>query len=176
MSGFYAIKSVRCVRRQPCAWLSTVVVDVSMVVDNQNRAEIGVRMKAAREALRLTQDGLAKAVGASKRGIQDNEAQKSVPGGDVIAGMVKLGINANWLLTGNGLMLLADLEAIARPAPMKINRGALAALLRGAVALTSQGVSVELAADMAAEMYERALLSGEITPDGIGEGSLSQAA
>lgn len=90
--------------------------------------------------------------------------------------MVRLGINANWLLTGHGPMLLADLEAMAKPMPMKINRGALAALLRGAVAITSQGMSVEMAADMAAEMYERALLSGEITPDGIGEGSLGQAA
>lgn len=87
-----------------------VVVDNSSVVDNQKRAEIGVRMKAAREALGLTQEGLAKAVGGSKRGIQENEARNRVPGGEVVAGMVELGINANWLLTGEGPMRLADLN------------------------------------------------------------------
>lgn len=68
-------------------------------------------MKAAREALRLTQEGLAKAVGGSKRGIQENEARNRVPGGDVVAGMVRLGINANWLLTGSGEMLVSEVEA-----------------------------------------------------------------
>lgn len=63
-------------------------------------------MKTARESLGLTQDGLAKAIGSSKRGIQENEARNRVPGGEVIAGMVRLGINANWLLTNEGEMLL----------------------------------------------------------------------
>lgn len=85
--------------------LTTALVDESLCVDNHVPSDVGARMKAAREALRLTQDGLAKAVGGSKRGIQENEARNRVPGGDVIAGMVRLGINANWLLTGEGEML-----------------------------------------------------------------------
>lgn len=73
---------------------------------------IGGRIKAARESLGLSQDGLALAVGGSKRGIQDNEARNRVPGGEVICGMVRLGINANWLLTGEGPMRIADLVDI----------------------------------------------------------------
>lgn len=84
-----------------------VVVDGAHGVDNRDLHEIGGRMKAAREAIGLTQVGLATAVGGSKRGIQENEARNRVPGGEVVAGMVRLGINANWLLTGEGDMLLA---------------------------------------------------------------------
>ena len=80
-----------------------------MKVSGCDLAGIGGRIKAARDSLGLSQDGLALAVGVSKRGIQSNERQISVPGGEVICGMVHLGINANWLLTGEGPMLLADL-------------------------------------------------------------------
>lgn len=80
-----------------------------------NLLEVGARMKEARTALGLSQEGLATAVGGSKRGIQNNEALKSVPGGEVICGLVGLGINANWLLTGEGPMLLADLQAPSAP-------------------------------------------------------------
>ena len=92
------------------------VVDANTAVDNQNISGIGLRMKAARDVLGLTQDGLAKAVGGSKRGIQENEARNRVPGGEVVFGMVRLGINANWLLTGQGPMLLAELQGKTAPA------------------------------------------------------------
>ena len=69
-------------------------------------------MKAARELIGLTQDGLAKAVGGSKRGIQENEARNRVPGGEVVAGMVRLGVNANWLLAGEGDMLLQGAKGV----------------------------------------------------------------
>lgn len=63
-------------------------------------------MRTAREALKLTQEALAVRIGSSKRGIQDNETRNTVPGGEVLAGFVALGINANWLLTGEGEMLM----------------------------------------------------------------------
>lgn len=66
-------------------------------------------MRQAREHLKLTQQQLANSLGVSKRGIQDNETRNRVPGGEVINGFVGLGINANWLLTGDGEMLLADI-------------------------------------------------------------------
>ena len=70
-------------------------------------AEIGKRIKAARKALGLTQDVLAaQAGGTSNRGLQDNESGKSMPGGQMIAALVNAGINANWILTGHGQMLL----------------------------------------------------------------------
>lgn len=40
-----------------------------------------------------------------------------MPGGDAVASMVRSGINANWLLTGEGPMLLADLQASAAAHP-----------------------------------------------------------
>lgn len=70
-------------------------------------AEIGARIKAARKALGMTQDQLAALAGAkSKSGLQDNEAGKNMPGGQMIGALVRAGVNANWLLTGEGEMLL----------------------------------------------------------------------
>lgn len=152
-----------------------VVVDSTMVVDNQKTIGIGARMKAAREALSLTQDSLAKAVGASKRGIQDNEAQKSVPGGDVIAGMVGLGINANWLLTNEGPMLLADLVAPAAPRSPMINVGALETIIEGALRVAPKAPADKLAC-LCASMYQQVIEQGLITPEGEGTGNLSNAA
>lgn len=77
-------------------------------------AAICRRMREAREALGLSQQALADAIGGSKRGIQENEAQRSVPGGEVICGLVRLGINANWLLTGEGPMMLDPARELAR--------------------------------------------------------------
>ncbi|MBL8396626.1 MAG: hypothetical protein JNL84_00565, partial [Candidatus Accumulibacter sp.] len=87
------------------------VVENGFTVDNHRRSEIGRRIRVARESLGLTQDGLAKAVKGSKRGIQDNETRFRVPGGEVIAGLIDLGISANWLLSGVGPMRIADQPA-----------------------------------------------------------------
>jgi len=158
-----------------------MVVDVIMVVDNQKRAEIGLRMRAARDVLGLTQEGLAKAVGASKRGIQDNEAQKSVPGGDVVASMVSLGINANWLLTGEGPMLLADLVAPAPAAPSKpvaprINVDALAHAYAVTLQTAPKGETLAQTAKKAVAFYQYCFDNGLITEDGEGAGNLEGAA
>ncbi|MDP2808680.1 MAG: helix-turn-helix transcriptional regulator [Rhodocyclaceae bacterium] len=130
-------------------------------------------MKAAREALGLTQDALALAVGGSKRGIQNNEALKSVPGGEVICGLVCLGINANWLLTGEGSMLLSDLAP--KPAETPINEPALAMILAGILMGMGERPDPERAARKAVQYYQDALAEGLITPTGIGSGGRSAA-
>lgn len=107
-------------------------------------------MKAARESLGLSQDGLAQAVGASKRGIQDNEARKRVPGGEVICGFVVLGINANWLLTGEGPMLLKD---IVQPAP-SIDEKLLGLCIHG-VMLADPNCPPDKAGRLAVQYYNR---------------------
>lgn len=70
------------------------------------------RLKLARKTL-----GLGQAEGASKFGIpistyRKYESGPSEPGSDAIAGISCAGINANWLLTGEGMMLLAEQQAM----------------------------------------------------------------
>lgn len=70
-----------------------------------------VRLKRIRTHLNLTQSQMADAVGVKYRSWQDYETGKSIPGGKVLAGIAKLGINTHWVLTGDGQIL-----AGARPA------------------------------------------------------------
>lgn len=70
---------------------------------------VGTRLRDFRQHLRLSQDLLAKTLGASKRGIQDNESGKTLPGAAVLRGLHELGLNLAWLLAGEGPMLAADL-------------------------------------------------------------------
>lgn len=79
--------------------------------DSELRLEIGNRLKEARVYLNLTQEQTADAIGSKKTGYQANENGRTYPGGRVISGFIGLGINANWLLTGNGPMLKVDLSA-----------------------------------------------------------------
>lgn len=67
------------------------------------------------EAIGLSQARLAELIGSkSARGIQENVAGKTAPGGNVLGGLVRAGISANWLLTETGPMLL-------QPAALKIS-------------------------------------------------------
>lgn len=70
------------------------------------------RLKAFRAQLKLTQKQLAEQIGVSGRGYQGYEDGRSVPGGEAIGRFVKLGLNANWLLTGEGDMLLSKLQSV----------------------------------------------------------------
>lgn len=148
---------------------------------------IGGRMRVAREALGLSQQEMAKAVGGSKRGIQDNEARNRVPGGEVIYGLVCLGINANWLLTGKGEMLLGNRsprdvryqpnsESTALQAQeaeqnagsgVAINAEALAAIIYALIRSQSGTPDADVIAKAAAETYERYAAAGIITPTGL---------
>lgn len=80
----------------------------------------GERLQIARNYLSLSQEAMAEAIGSKKRGYQDNERDRSTPGGKVIEGFVRLGINANWLLTGEGPMLKADLSADDQPRELAV--------------------------------------------------------
>lgn len=70
------------------------------------------RLKAARASLELTQAQMAAQSGVSVRSYQGYEDGRSLPCAEAIQGFVVLGINANWLLTGEGPMLLKDVAAI----------------------------------------------------------------
>lgn len=71
--------------------------------------EISARLKIARTALALNQREFASKSGVGFSTYQKYELGMSVPGGDAIEGFVRLGFNANWLLTGEGPMLLSEL-------------------------------------------------------------------
>lgn len=62
------------------------------------------RLKQARETLRYTQKDLSKAVSVSVQMWRAYEAGSSVPGGNVLEALARLGFNVNWLLTGEGEM------------------------------------------------------------------------
>lgn len=60
------------------------------------------RLKIARDVLGLSQSAIAKAAGSSLPAWQGYESGKNIPGGKVFEGLARLGINVNWLLTGEG--------------------------------------------------------------------------
>lgn len=126
---FYVVLSMGWIRRQPGAWLSTEVVDVTLGVDNQKMA-VGGRLKEARSALGLTQKELCALIEKPLPSLRDYELGKSIPGGEAVAGLVRAGINANWLLTGEGPMLLADLvKAAEAPKPTPVDAQLLAEVI-----------------------------------------------
>ncbi len=70
---------------------------------------IGERIRSAREALGLTRPAFVEKYGGSVRTLENNEAGRNEAGACLIAVYAANGINVNWLLTGEGPMLLADL-------------------------------------------------------------------
>jgi len=85
--------------------------------DNQKQT-VGSRIKEARSVLGLTQKELCKKTGMPLQSLRGYELSHRTPGGDAIEYLVRFGINANWLLTGEGAMLLSDVPL--RPALPKI--------------------------------------------------------
>lgn len=103
-----------CMKHQPTIPVDACVDTSKAESVNLNLPQIGARIKEARKALGMPQDALAALAGArSKSGLQDNEAGKNMPGGQMIGALVAAGVNANWVLTGQGPMLISALQ---RPA------------------------------------------------------------
>ncbi len=114
---------------------------------------ISDRLKAARAALGLSQREIAAKSGVSARGYQGYEDGRSVPGGDALTGLASLGINVNWLLTGDGEMLRAEgNEERGAPPP---NEGYVAVpLYNGVRAAAGHGAVVEHEAPDDALMFK----------------------
>lgn len=90
-----------------------------------NWVEIGGRMKIAIKRLGLTQKAFAEQYGCELRTMEKNLAGATESGIDLLSSFWRAGINANWLLTGEGPMLLADLQPPA-PAALDLARFRLA--------------------------------------------------
>ncbi len=83
--------------------------------------KISDQLKTARAALGLSQKQIAEQSGVSTRGYQGYEDGRSIPGGEAIEGFIRVGINANWLLTGEGSMLLKEDVHTSHSHPSTIN-------------------------------------------------------
>lgn len=92
---------------------------------------------------------------------------------------VRAGINANWLLTGEGPMLLADLApkpvVAAQPAPPRINVDALAHAYAVTLQTAPKGETLAQTARKAVAFYQYCFDQGLITEDGEGDGNLPAA-
>lgn len=66
------------------------------------------RLEIARKSMLYTQKEMAKAASVSVQMWQAYESGKSVPGGNVLEALARMGFNVNWLLTGNGPRGLSD--------------------------------------------------------------------
>jgi len=67
------------------------------------------RIRTIRDAFSFSQRQIADKIGCNFRSWQDYEAGKTIPGGLIISELVKLGVNANWLLSGEGAMLISNI-------------------------------------------------------------------
>lgn len=138
---------------------------------------IGARLKAWRDSFGLNQAEAASRLQLSASTYQNYERDIRAPNTEGWEAFYRAGINANWLLSGEGPMLLKDLQP---PAPaalprLKINTEALAAIMDGAM----KGLPGAPMADIvkfAVDMYMNALESGLITPDGVGKGAPGKSA
>jgi transcriptional regulator with XRE-family HTH domain len=73
------------------------------------------RLKQAREKCGKTQKDMAKLACVSYRVWQAYEAGKVTPGGKIFETLSNLGFNADWLLTGEGLMRKAEIMSFRTP-------------------------------------------------------------
>lgn len=74
----------------------------------KSKSDIGARIIATREAMKMTQKAFASFCGMPLPSLKDYEAGKRMPGGESLQHFIDAGINANWLLTGEGPMLLGE--------------------------------------------------------------------
>lgn len=78
-------------------------------------------LKQARAYLRRSQAGMNDLLRLGKRSWQRYESGANTPGSQVITALVEQGFNANWLLTGQGSMLLGEIDS-----PVETAEGLLA--------------------------------------------------
>lgn len=61
---------------------------------------LGSRLRTIRIRLDITQGEMAQKIGSSATAIGQYEKSEKVPGGKILAGLARLGINIHWLMTG----------------------------------------------------------------------------
>lgn len=76
----------------------------------RTRDGVAARLRVARDTLGLTQKEVAQRINMPLPSYKDYEAGNRVPGGEALGLLIMAGINANWLITGEGPMLLSEPE------------------------------------------------------------------
>lgn len=79
------------------------------------------RIREVRSLLGYTQKRAGEAVGGKLRSWQEYESGRSFPGGKVLAHLSRLGVNVNWVLTGEGPRLIEDLTTPAAQTPQSFD-------------------------------------------------------
>ena len=74
------------------------------------KMNLGERLKQVRDSLGYTQKEIAKAINTNPQTWQVYESGKSVPGGNVLEALARMGFNVNWILTGVGPRKLNEEE------------------------------------------------------------------
>lgn len=82
---------------------------------------IGTRLKEWRASQNLGQKDASSKCGVSFSTYQNYELDISPPGAKSLQGFIAAGINANWLLTGKGSMLLSEEESYPKAKPFADN-------------------------------------------------------
>lgn len=134
---------------------------------------IGIRLKVWRETQKLSQEDAAACLKLSGSTYQNYEREVRAPNTDAWWAFCCAGINTNWLLTGEGPMLIADLVA---PAPPGINADAMVQAIAAIFQVAPKGESVESLARKAVAFYQYCESQGLITPEGQGTGVLNKTA
>jgi transcriptional regulator with XRE-family HTH domain len=71
---------------------------------------VGARLKAVRQQLKMSQAAVSQATGIPLGTYKKYEGEERLPGSVALAAIGKVGVNINWLLSGEGPMLLSDLD------------------------------------------------------------------
>lgn len=71
--------------------------------------KVGERLKTWRNSKHLSGAKLGAALGVGQSAVANWESDRSAPAPDKLALLSEMGLNLNWLLTGKGPMLIADL-------------------------------------------------------------------
>jgi transcriptional regulator with XRE-family HTH domain len=79
-----------------------------------NMNTFGSRFSEERRRLKLSQEGLAEAVGISKRAVGSYEREERSPDADILMRLIGLGMDVHYVLTGKRVLTRLDLEPMQR--------------------------------------------------------------
>ena len=123
------------------------------------------RLRAARGVLGLTQRQVAQKAQMPLPSYKDYEAGNRMPGGEALELLIFAGINANWLLTGAGPMLMAELDgAAASPVVDAATLEGIIGSVEQALAARQLGLEPEKKAQLIGLIYDFSVQLGRFEP------------